>query len=73
MMGRGDKAKLVYVIDLGLSKTYRDVKSKRHIPFKEGKDLTGSPRYTATSVHQGHEQSRRTDLESIGYVLVRIT
>jgi serine/threonine protein kinase len=70
VIGRGDRSKLIYVIDLGLSKNFRDSKTKRHIPFKEGKDLTGSPRYTAVSVHLGHEQSRRTDMESLGYVFV---
>ena len=70
VIGRGDRSKLIYVIDLGLAKSFRDAKTKRHIPFKDGKDLTGSPRYTAVSVHMGHEQSRRTDMESLGYCFV---
>ena len=31
------KASLIYVIDFGLAKKYRDPKTHAHIPFKEGK------------------------------------
>lgn len=70
LSGIGKNSSLVYVIDFGLSKRYRHPKTKKHIPYREGKNLTGTPRYASINNHLGVEQSRRDDMESIGYVLV---
>lgn len=69
-MGLGKKSHVVHLIDFGLSKKYRDPKTHQHIPYKENKNLTGTARYASINAHLGIEQSRRDDLESIGYVLV---
>ena len=69
LIGIGDKSNLVYVIDFGLSKKYKDAKMD-HLPYKEHRPLTGTTRYASINNHLGIEQSRRDDLESIGYVML---
>ena len=69
LMGKNDKNKILYIIDMGLSKRYLD-QNKNHIPFKDGKSLTGTVRYASIFTHQGIEQSRRDDIEGIAYNLI---
>lgn len=69
-MGLNKKSNIVYMIDFGLAKKYRDGKTFHHIPYKENKNLTGTARYASVYSHLGIEQSRRDDLESIAYLLI---
>ena len=69
LMGLGRDSHTVYLIDFGLSKKFKDAKTHQHIPYKENKNLTGTARYASVNAHLGIEQSRRDDLESIGYIL----
>ncbi|XBH95262.1 hypothetical protein VPH35_085853 [Triticum aestivum] len=70
LMGLGRKANQVYIIDYGLAKKYKDLQTHKHIPYRENKNLTGTARYASVNTHLGIEQSRRDDLESVGYLLL---
>ena len=70
VMGRGDSAHIVYLLDFGLSKKYWSSHLNSHLKFTINKKLTGTARYASINALRGCEQSRRDDLEAIGYVLL---
>ena len=70
VMGLDKKNYIVYILDFGLSKKYRSIRTRQHIKFTSNKKLTGTARYASINALKGCEQSRRDDLESIGYVLM---
>ena len=69
-MGLGKRSHHVLLTHLGAAKRYRDPKTLTHVPFREGKLLTGNPIFQSVNAHLGVEQSRRDDLEALAYVLV---
>ncbi|KAM5221094.1 casein kinase I-like [Ctenodactylus gundi] len=69
VIGIGNNSNTLFLIDYGLSKQYRDSETEQHVPYRDDKTLTGTARYASINVHLGVEQSRRDDLEAIGYIL----
>uniref|UniRef100_A0A8H7NP98 non-specific serine/threonine protein kinase n=1 Tax=Bionectria ochroleuca TaxID=29856 RepID=A0A8H7NP98_BIOOC len=68
LTGVGRKGNIIYTIDFGLAKEHwlaqQDSRYEKHNLF------CGTTRYASINNHNGHEQSWRDDLESLGYVLV---
>lgn len=59
----------IYCIDFGLAKKYVK-KNNEHIPFNKNNKFCGTARYASIAAHKGYTQSRKDDLESIGYMLI---
>jgi serine/threonine protein kinase len=58
-----DDYNVVHIIDLGLCKQYLD-KNQNHIPFAEGKGITGTARYMSIN-DLGREQGRRDGYDMV--------
>jgi len=69
IMGRGENKNTVYIIDFGLASDYLD-ENGNHIPNSKNASFRGTHRYASINSHRRREQSRRDDLEALGYVLI---
>ncbi|KAH8383199.1 hypothetical protein KR009_007267, partial [Drosophila setifemur] len=69
LMGLGRHRTQVFMIDFGLAKKFYSLRKRVHIEYSENRDLVGTARYASIRAHYA-EQSRRDDLESVGYLLL---
>ena len=71
LVGRGSLHNKIFLIDFGVSTYYIDPKTKEHTIHTSNNGLIGTPYYVSINTHLGEQQSRRDDLESIAYMLIR--
>ena len=69
-IGRGENEHIIYLIDFGLAKRYREEYTNFHIPLRQNIKLTGTIRYASCNALNKKELSRRDDMESIGYMFI---
>ncbi|KAK4149707.1 casein kinase I isoform delta [Chaetomidium leptoderma] len=67
LMGVDRRGNTLYTIDFGLAKEFDDAQRNK---YAEGLALGGTRRYASINNHNGREQSRGDDLESLGYIFV---
>ena len=70
VMGLNKNSQFLYLLDFGLAKKYRSSTTLIQYPMINKKKLTGTARYASINALRGLEQSRRDDLEAVGYVLM---
>ena len=70
LLGRGLRGTMVYLIDFGIAKRFRNEKTGEHVGLTPNHALRGTVKYCSLNTHKGLEQSRRDDLESLGFVLL---
>ena len=71
MMGIGENAHKLYLVDFGLAKRFNASpgwNTKRTMMFKYVRPMVGTARFCSIFCHHGQEESRRDDMESLGYL-----
>ena len=66
---KGPQTNMIYMVDYGLAQSILD-KTGKHVAFSNEKQMIGTARYMSVNAHTGKAQSRRDDLESLGYMLL---
>ena len=70
LIGTGSTAHQVHLIGLERCKRFRSAQTRKHIECREGRKLVADPRFASGNMLVGVEESRRDDLETVGYVFV---
>ncbi|KIK24144.1 hypothetical protein PISMIDRAFT_99165, partial [Pisolithus microcarpus 441] len=70
LIGTGQDAPTVYLVDFGIAKPYRDPHMHLHNTFGKCGSFLGSPAFASINSHLGLEAGRRDDLESLSYLLI---
>ena len=60
----------IYLIDFGIAKKYRSSRTGKHIKNVKINKLFGTSLFMSMNVVNGNEQSRKDDLESLGYMYI---
>ena len=68
MLGGREGSEILYVVDFGLARMYVD-EHNRHLPFEQ-QNFAGTAHYASLNAHLKRAQSRRDDLESLGFLLI---
>ena len=71
LMGLKERSNIIHMIDFGLTRSVADPKTGEHIPLTRTKSLSGTIRYISLNGHKGYALSRRDDLISLGYMIIR--
>ena len=74
LIGNDENTNIIYLIDFGSSKRFKNNKTNQHIPYRDyrgkKKHTVGSLGFASINAHLKLELSRRDDLISIGYTLI---
>ncbi|KAG1806189.1 kinase-like domain-containing protein, partial [Suillus subaureus] len=70
LIGTGKDTHKIYLVDFGISKQYRYLRTHLHIAFEQTTSLTGTPAFMSINSHAGMELGRRDDIESLAYLLI---
>lgn len=60
----------IYLIDLGVCKTYLQPETNEHMEMRKTNAMIGTPNFASVNAHHLLELSRRDDLESLVYTLL---
>ena len=69
LVGNPDNSQL-YLIDFGNARKYKSSKTGKHIKLVKSNKVYGSLIFLSTNALKGIEQTRKDDLEALGYVII---
>ncbi len=61
---------IIYLIDFGFAHKFKSSRTGKHIKFGRLSYFIGSEKFCSINANNYYQQSRRDDLESLGYMLI---